>query len=391
MAMTIKWAESEGSTSLNVFVQEGEPDKKDGLWLKRDAKWSGKLETVDTVAGLPKNPVPISNYIGSSTAGNVLYIVDGEAYVTRAAEIYKYNADADTWDLIGSMGPVMTERENGIRGVIGSRIYQSGGNAMSTANVGYYDVKTNETDYAGTFPGYTSAYYCETLGTNIYYYNAGNHKIGHYDSIAKVTYNNDAKTIALSTDIDIVGMINISGTLYAYSIDAMYKVDVDNYTYEKVCDLDVNLIYSGHIATGSIAYFFGGGSNSGTTRVCKFDTATNTLEDVSTQIGILPYYNMGHEGTNVGLGGNTIYFIYKDGWGYVNGNYKMDLPSLEFTPNTVLLLNGNTYRTNLLGPSKDVIGNIGSPFSDTYITDDNGAIIDGVSKAYGDGESWKEI
>lgn len=126
---------------LNIFVQDTEPETKDGLWLKTDSKYDyivvePYIEPT-TVIYTEQEPCPVKLVQGSSAQlGDYIYYFGGWGTSDNKTESYKYHIPTNTYTKLPNVpGPV----EWGTEGVvIGTNIYFGG----THANTYFYKFDT---------------------------------------------------------------------------------------------------------------------------------------------------------------------------------------------------------------------------------------------------------
>lgn len=377
-----------GPAKLNVFVQEEEPETKDGIWVATQGELN-KLMTVDTISTLPTNATPISSDIGSGNVYPTIFSIGDEVYANKGVEVFKYNDAENVWIFHGYLYSGSDVDVNSIFCVIDEYLYYSYVSTSTAPAIRRYNPVTNTNERVGSFDGYSYAQHCVAINERIYFINSGYsaHRIGYFDTVTNTLYNGAVNTIDYGS-LGVCSLLTSGGDLYFYTATEMYKVNLADNTYSKVCDIPVQLnAYCGYITTGTITYLFGGDPN---TTVLKFDSTTGMIENISDVVKIYPY-NTEVLQNNVCVANNKIYFMYRDAWGYVKNNFKMDLPSVILAENSLALVNGNTHQATLITPPDNVEGNIGFKFASAHFTDSIGNIDDSLSIYKGDGSEWIKI
>lgn len=397
---------SGGSDDLNVFVQETEPEKKEGIWIKSN-------EDTGDVKCLYHN-APEGEFMDNATVSflkhNNLFIgqviVDGFLYemAWASGNSYKCNLKTGQWQSIST--PTMTASGASIGAVYyGGYIWVFCGGRYSGDSAGYFykydpvnNTYTNPQKFVNSFSNYyphTTPYvYNDAMyfGMLIYsnYFYKYDFKTGVFTTI-----NTDILT---PTDTQ---MLTSSFGKYMYVLRGTYGLwRYDYTTNQSVKILDYsrygNLIIGGLYATGSYIYIF---PNSGYTYY-RYNIGNDTVETITAQF---PYYLQ----SNSYIGGNYLTYyttqqiVLDDQTGKLyfryayekDGNYYYGTPSvmqledpnqeLVFEDGTVVLTLNTANRYVKLQDSSGIYTGV----QNTYIIDDSEFDGNHVS-CWGDGVRW---
>lgn len=258
-----------GDSSLNIFVQDEEPETKNGLWIK-DEELSGneiflvsntikQLVFNDSEDAIPSFPLEIGD-AASAVVGTDMYIfggqirVDGTTSITNRA--FKYDTLTKTYTEIASMPYTVY----GCRAAsIGTNIYIFGGtnaNWSPVYNYGYkYDTLTNTYTKMATAP-FRGVMDLGMVSVGEYVYILGGWGTSNYKS--NVIYRYDPNTDSYSA------MSNIPITLLGFSV-----IKHENCIY----------VFGGR--TGSS----GSSAISNSDKIYEYDTTSN----IWTKVGTCPY------------------------------------------------------------------------------------------------------
>lgn len=240
------------SSNLSIFIQEGEPLSRDGIWFKtsKEIPYNSIIQKIITkpfkwtVSKNDDKNLPYSRDVGVASIGTDLYIFGGQTMYNE------YKNFARKLDVLTNTYTTLAGIPYSARGIMamdyGTDIYLFGG--LGT-NSKYYD----------------TIYKYDTINNN--YTLIGNMPIPLYlGGIAKV-----------GTNIYIIG----GGTTGGGNSNGLYKFDVLNNTFEKVAILNEAVSCCAVCSLDTNIYIFGGWTDTVTNHCWKFDTLTNTISAIA--------------------------------------------------------------------------------------------------------------
>lgn len=371
---------------INLFIQEEEPEKKEGLWLQTSNNNIPKKLTI-TSKGLDVSlgawneisnyeQLPYDFYLGSTVVIDTdIYIFFNET-ISGVNATYKYDTINNTYTRLTDV-PFNSNRSTA--SAIGTDIYIFG-SSVSPYNIAYkYDTITD------TFTQIANGPY-NLYNASSVAYNNSIYLFGGSDS----TYNacrydvdTDTYTSLANMPLDLsAGRVTIVGnTVYMFGLGGSYlqmlKYNIETDTYTRLGQL-----YSAArcllVPINNYIYIFGSSYTDAVGIYCyQFDTTNNS----TTRLNNLPF-TFGQGGG--GLVGDKIYLIGSKFTGNTKRVQTVNINRPIFNDNTILLMSttSNQYSTKL-------INDIESEFENCYIYFKNSGIIDDdISTYYGDGTQW---
>lgn len=309
-----------GEGELNIFIQEEEPETKDGIWIK-----SSELD-YDNIDYLANNPTVSWNRLGSRSftdrrecgvalLGNYIYIFGGtaSASVMSTNSVVRYNITNGAVETLGTF-PFSTYSTFCVPH--GTDIYCFGGrNGNGVYNYAYkYDSIANNCTAIKSLPIALGQIGGTIIGDDVYLFggttssgrtaNAYKYNIptNTYTQLASLpTIRNTIAVVNLGTDIYLFGGLGVTECL----ADA-YKYDTLTDTYTKLADVPVAGFGMGAIVYNNQIYVFGG-SITGTSSVNKtyiYNPATDTYAEAGTM-----FYTTGRIQNATVLVDNNIYVV----------------------------------------------------------------------------------
>jgi N-acetylneuraminic acid mutarotase len=398
-------------SSMNIFIQTTEPVVKKGIWLNTSNETIEHViasDNVITTSGwLPtgtKTDVPdaFSDRGAVSYIGTDIYLFCGNSDNTN----YKYNTLTDTYTQIAnfpflfSLAPAFVP--------IGTDIYAISGMTRdwdSMRTIYKYDT-INDTfvQIDTTLPFPITICKAAAVGTDIYIFGTDyslsdgimysykyNTLTNTYTKMANAPYNfSYGSCIAVGTDIYMFGGQDDD----TMPVTTAYKYSTSTDTYTQLTDTPY-AFWNGYTALISDDIYMIGMFNDHSRDgyyVYKYNISTDTYAQVAT----IPedYRPANYEnivGNIIAAIGNDIYLYgaYSEiihEWTAVNV-YQVQS---EFADNSVVLLNGNTYKTQLFSNS-EVDDSVKYNFADVWFYTTQGGLDTTIPTYYGDGTQWVNI
>ena len=381
-----------GSAKPNIFVQETEPKIKQGLWLKTNNSYNS-IQCVNSIntenfwnSNLEHkfNPVvQLSSEYASEIIGDNLYLIgNGQAI--------KYDMTNDTFETF----TIDKIKSNKDCCVVGNTIYLSGGPPEENI-ICAYNTTTNSYDtvceHQKTYTGYscivTDGQYCYLLPTGF----ISNSSTANYQ-IYKWNITDETNNLTYLNSIDYLGadngacaaILNNYIYLFCFSRNKYYKYSITDNTVTSITPVNASSLsnsFASCCVVGTDIYIHVSRTSSGLTNyLYKYDTITNVLHTV------ISYENLNSRKINIVYYDDSLYLL---GAGDISGTASKVFTLKDekvFNENELIIVqNKFNHYTKLTDE------NINFYFDDIYITDENGVILNNISKYYGNGTEWIQI
>lgn len=378
-----------GASKANVFIQEAEPETKEGIWFKKTAGTYNKLITADTISSEPYFEIgPTQLYqhmeVPSIAVGTDIYMFSGVTTASKKAE--KYNTITDTCSNLAEYNPTSDELANG-----GSLFWDESLNAIGIINnkdYTHYMLDTNIYDNNGSVNSQFT-WYSHMLLPNF------NNNIYNAAASALLILNNINKNVtrvAIPVTDYYSGWHTIlkGNSIYLFPCDSYnmlktYRYDIDTNSFTELASMPYGTLKSVAELNNNIHIF--GIKDSGNYPqynkhyIYNINTDTWTeAPDLSTPVTLF---------SRAVTINDTIYITSADANAKTILKYRE--PSISFEPNSVVLQNGSTYKTALLTQPANVQGRVTTSFDKAYMTDSSGNLITTDEKYYGNGTEWIAI
>lgn len=378
-----------GSSKANVFIQEAEPETKEGIWFKKTSGTYNKLITADTISSEPYFEVgPTQLYqhkeVPSIAVGTDIYMFSDATTASNKAE--KYNTITDTCSNLAEYNPTSDKLSNG-----GSLFWDESLNAIGIINnkdYTHYMLDTNIYDDSGSVNSQFT-WYSHMLLPNF------NNNIYNAAASALLILNNINKNVtrvAIPVTDYYSGWHTIlkGNSIYLFPCDSYnmlktYRYDIDTNSFTELASMPYGTLKSVAELNNNIHIF--GIKDSGNYPqynkhyIYNINTDTWTeAPDLSTPVTLF---------SRAVTINDTIYITSADANAKTILKYRE--PSISFEPNSVVLQNGSTYKTALLTQPANVQGRVTTSFDKAYMTDSSGNLITTDEKYYGNGTEWIAI
>lgn len=386
-----------GSSKANIFIQNTEPETKEGIWFKKASSSYDKLITADTISSTPYfevGPTQLYNHNESApvAVGTDIYMFSGNgggAY--KCEKIDTVNNTATPLPDINEQGyyswnTVYVPDLNIIRleagvvyknfDLISQAVTSTG--SRSTSFTGKYDVKQ----------------ILPLIDNNLYYIKSNSDV-----NIFNFSTENIITKTGISLNFFTPYMIQPknSNDIYCFNVrygeqiqaDSNYKYNTVTNTYQKIAPIPDAKMALRNIAelNGKIHIF---GVRPAPTSI-SVDMTQHYIYDIGTDTWSVgtPITTTINQCSGAVTIGDTIYLTN------AGDNYQSILkyrePIINFEANSVVLQNGSTYKTALLTQPANAQGRVTTSFANAYMTDSSGNLITTDEKYYGNGTSWVEI
>lgn len=381
--------ECKGEVETNVFMQETEPEKKDGIWLQGNYEVENIIADTNIMQSAQYNSIetnklraiPYEHYQGNiAEVGTDIYLFGSTANSSNKKEVYRYNSLTDTYT---QLDDVPYDFYYSVAKAIGTDIYLFGTYGTNGKYTYRYDTLT------GTFTKLTNMAYSfyggsgEVVGNNVYLF--GNAGSSSYRTYAYI-YNTKTNTYTKLTNIPVAfnnGATAVIGTdIYLFGgVDnptKAYKYDTTSNSYTLLATIPYSFSKGGAKAVGTDIYLFGGENSK--TYVYKYDTLTDTYTQL-TNLGY-SFYN-----GSVGTAGLNIYLF--GGKDYPKKVQVVSINTKEYPNKSILISQDeNKYSTNIADIG---ISNLKTYYDKVYYNNNNGEILTNISVYNGDGTTWIRI
>lgn len=380
----------ENNITPNIFMQEAEPDTKEGIWLKankpvdkiifdKNIVEGGNWDTINEYPDLPYN---FSYYCKACTIDNIIYLFD-----ENNKKAYKFDTD----DLSCTE---ITDVDFGFKDIIAGcffcvvnkyiyAIYTS-----RYVNTSVYQFDTVNNTCKRVFSETTNilsngSQHISAVGTDIYIFDS-NSKICKFDTLTnKLTLLNTANIkgdcsnvccTTIGTDIFIFGGY-VSGQR-----QKAYKFDTTSNEYVELADMPYGGYNLGITSVGNNIYLFGL-NNSGKTYV--YNIITNTYLELAEAANIL------QQSYATNINDNKIFVL-----GGTNTSRKIIvyvLNNKDYANNSVVIWGGNNKYMTQLYTNPNIEGRVLYGFYKAYYYTTENKLDGSIPLYYGDGEKWIKI
>jgi hypothetical protein len=380
----------------NIFIQEEEPEIKEGIWVKTNKTIAEKeIKNLEykTNWSVSETPTPyMSSYQRVIKVGDYLYIFGGRGSAgTTIQNFYRYNLKTHTTEDLTDIPDTYT-RGCGV-GCVGTDIYIFGGlsqqgNLTFTGRGLKYDTLTDTFTTIASVPLSYGDMLFTTVGTDIYLIGGSTNgdnsgtitTVYKYDTLTD-TYTQMANcpkairvgvAVTIGTDIYIFNGYSSSGFVtYAYQ----YNTLTNSYTTRATLPKKYGHNMGGLI--GNDVYLIGGYDGSGRNYIYKYDVAKNTF----TQMDNAPYviFNSGYwsDGENLYIvGGQTTGGLLDDIVTYSLTDIE------EHTENTLIISTNNKTHKSKINETTSV------SYENVYLYDTNDSSTKIIESYNGNGTEW---
>jgi hypothetical protein len=379
--------------NINIFVQEDEPEKKEGLWIKTSQTKPNNISINKLGLKLEwaweKWTTPVNNaYNRVVKYENYLYSFCGrDSNNNLTNSTFKFNLNTNTAE---SITPYPINTSASAIGIVNDKIYLFGG-ATKIATSYVYDIKTDTYTPIKDLPVGTQQAGFVTIGTDVYIFGGASTTSGNSTEVYKYDTLTDTYTkmagmpVGYCTHCCIYkdGFVYIFGGLKSGGYNqTSFKYNVANNTYTTIKSFPVN---RGHYAAGIIGddiYVFGGYYGGGTYiyDVYKYNTTTDTYTKMPNMSNT--WFNGGYVSD-----GNIVYLVNGEHLGESNDLNVISkygyINKKEFVNDTIVIsTDEDLYNANILN-------NVNTYFNDVLLY----SVAENVYQTnlpvyYGDGEKW---
>ena len=375
---------SKSSSEPNVFMQEIEPEVKEGIWLQSNKTYQ-KIDVLESYTDTLEWQEP--NVISSNILNNTDYIfsINNKVYFiidNNGYKISEYDVNTNSFsnelqlDANSIAKIAVNETENKL-------LYFDRLNKVYTLKE--YDLTTQEeniisNEFSNIIPSRIS------LVNQILYIFSSDKKVYTYDIETNIltnlgitnpfTYFGSGECFYNNGDIYLMGNTNLANSSTCYKFNLTSKV------FTKLTNIPYSCFGAVMCLVNNKIYIFGGGDDNNRYKFYIYDIETDTYSEESN----LQY--LVDAGSSV-YANNQILIASKSP-GDDEHLQILEFPSqLEYENDTVVIIEGDTYSTQLLPYNTEIIsGKILYKFLDVKYFNVEEQEITTIPTYYGDGTQW---
>lgn len=383
--------ELEGTAETNVFMQETEPEKKDGIWLQGNYEVENIIADTNVFASEEWNTdktnnlkqMPYSFNAGRcASIGTDIYLFGGGSSNNEA---YKYNSLTDTYTALTNIPYIF---DSGSAIAVGTNIYLFGSEDTNYGLYAYkYDTLTDSYTRLTDIPTKFYSQGVAAIGTDIYLFAPYGNSTNANRYPYKYNTLNDTYTQLKTIPYKFTGgrCAVVGGNIYLFGGSGgttnTYRYNVSENTYTKVADNPTGFQNGACIAIGTNIYLFGSSITDSINKVYKYDTLTDTYTTLSNIINSFNKDDLAFNGTDIYLFGVQ---------NYTSKPQVMTMIPKEFPNKSIVISQGGTnhHGTNLADVG---IPNLKTFYDRVYYRDTNGQLLNSIPTYNGNGTEWIRI
>lgn len=375
-----------GSLKPNIFMQETEPETKEGIWIQSNKDIS-KIETIENlITGKGEwtniySNIPYNFYRGRAVSiGTDIYLFSGDDSLEDKQKAYKYDTTNNTYTQLTNIPYAFNSGEII---AIGTNIYLFGGYSLDNTilKTAYkYDTLTDTYTKLANIPyGYYDAGIA-AIETDIYLFGTS-----HTDKLKVYKYDTLTNSYTQLEDISVVSSYSnikctaINNDIYIIIDGSLYKYDIQTKSYSNLTKPPFSVDNKTGITTIKNSIYLFGGGNSVINIAYKYDTLTDTY----TQLTNIP--NGFQSGSAVSVN-NKIFLL--GGSNNMNMVQVYELASYSFDDKSIILVQGTGQYKTQLYENKDIDGRLLYSFDDVKYNTTEDGLDDTLPTYYGTGTEW---
>ena len=371
-----------GEAKLNIYCQETEPSKKDGIWLQSNKTFDKVCVDTDIIADeewLPASTYPSIPTSASQYGMNGNMIGDGDyIYMFFYADSNsKFNIKTGTFTTIASLAYVTADtvicKKDGF-------IYLFGGSAggSSYQRASKYDIENNTFTTLRDIPFKFYLGGGAIVGDNIYLFGGNldttaysyNIETNTYTKLPNIPYSfKNGRCVAIDEKIYLIGSSGMANAFYVY--------DTQTSSYSALTSLPIDITNEGAVTYNNTIYIIGNSFSGDTNKRCfKYNTISKTFTEIQSCFNNLST-------PRVAITDDKIFAIPSSS----SSIYAMNLLVKEYEDNSILISQGvGDYNTQLINAGTS--GKLNYYFHDVWhYTRENG-LDKTIPTYYGDGTQW---
>lgn len=380
-----KAAGSGDGSSMNVFVQETEPEVKKGLWLQTDKEMEHIYEDTPVTNFVEWYPDDTCSDTPITVSHGAAGIYNGNIYLLRGSSIYAYNIETDTYTLVKTISNFK----------VGSGAYVAKDNCIyifgtdTDGSYMSYLAKYNmETNIFTTSSGYGSQFYQSAVLVDDYIYVFG----GWYNSSYKFNITTNVKTnlasMPANTNWPIIA--NVGNKIYLFGgkpnssssyLRTVYVYNINNNTFTNLGEILPFDAYKGvAITKGDTIYIFNN------TEIYAFDTNTNLFSKIDDIPHAIAASMLVINGNQLFLFGSS-----ETSKGNIVQNALVDVVTSSYADNSTIISKSSSTK---IGHAVELFSNnlmvepLLYTFADAWFYTTEDGLITDIPSYYGDGTQW---
>lgn len=383
----------ENNITPNIFMQEAEPDTKEGIWFKADKPVdhiimdtniieSGNWDTINKYPDLPFN---FGYYPKACTVDNIIYLFDKNNKTG-----YKFNTDSKTLvEITDDISSFESKLEYCDFCVVNKDIYVLYKEYNSYNFIYKYNTETGTCTavYSKDSSWSNYSHYAAAVGTNIFIFD-------YYGNVFKFdTVNNTLTKLDVTSPMSKINYftgISVSEYVYLFggydnngSHNYAYKFNTVTNEFAKLTDMPYGGYKLGITNIGNDIYLFGlNTASTAGTDVYAYNIVNDTyikLESASSSLNSSYAANVNDDKIYI-FGGSSPTKIHV----YVLNNK-------DYANNSVVVWGGNNKYMTQLYTNPNIEGRVLYGFYKAYYYTTENKLDGSIPLYYGDGEKWIKI
>lgn len=362
----------------NIFMQETEPVKKEGIWFKSNKPVDHIIMDTNIIEG--GNWDTINEYPDlPSVASQLSCNIDNTIYLFGSSKAYEFNVDAQTITEITDVNlPFLSNLSNCYTCIMNKCIFICSNNRYDDY---IYKFDTEARTCSSVYhqdTAWITPIFISAVGTFIFIFDYKG-KVYKFDTIKNeytkldvtnpITKQSYVECISINEYIYMFGGYDNSG-----SHNYAYKFDTVSNEFTKLTDMPYGGYNLGITNIGNIIYLFGVNN----TDIYTYDTINDTYNKISSGSSSLAYSYV----TNIN--DNKIYYIY--------GSIKVFvLNNKDYDNNSIVIWGGNNKYMTQLYTSDNIVGRLLFGFYKAYYYTTANKLDASLPLYYGNGKEWIKI
>lgn len=374
----------------NIFMQETEPVKKEGIWFKSNKPVDHIIMDTniieggnwDTINEYPDIPFNFSGQLHACTIDNIIYLFD--EYSKKA---YKFDTDSKTFtEITDDLSSFITVLEYCNFCAVNKNIYVLRKERNSYNIIYKYDTETGTCTTVYSKNSGWSYYYHDVVavGTNIfifdyyenvYKFDTINNTLTKLNATNPITKPDQFKCISIDEYIYIFGGYDSGICTYAYKFNTVTN------EFTKLTDMPYGGYNLGITNIGNDIYLFG--LNNTGKDVYKYNIIDNTYTSVGEVSDII------NSSYAVNINDSKIFVL-----GGTNTSRKIRvyvLNNKDYDNNSIIVWSGNNKYMTQLYTSDNIVGRLLFGFYKAYYYTTANKLDASLPLYYGNGKEWIKI
>ena len=379
-----------GGLELNIYCQETEPSKKDGIWLETDKESDNIVIDESVISGLHWNnsglpPIPYAYFHGLTVAkGTDVYLFGtyGNSSSPGSKNLYKYNTLTNIYTKLSDMP---YKYSSGTGALVGNYVYIFGANNANFKIAYKYDTLNDIYTQISDVPYTCWDSDCAVYGNDIYLFGGGG------DSTQRkyaYKYNTLTDTYTRLTDIPYIfyagSVAIVDKNIYLFGSEISgytryaYKYNILTNTYTRLTDIPYDFCRGAVQGMENKVYLFGTNASAGRQNAYEYNPLTNTYIKLSD----IP--NTFNKNNAVAIKNKDIYLF--GGEFHPTLVQRLSFVQKQYENNSIIIssIKANT-ECNIISSG---IKNLKVKFSNVYYYTTSDGLDNTIPTYYGDGTQW---